>query len=64
MSPPKKEQVRTDTTVVSNPSDITGKLSTWISSTTIDSIPADVVTRAKYLILDGIACGLVASHLP
>jgi aconitate decarboxylase len=64
MSPPKEEQVRTDTTVVSNPASVTGKLSTWIASTTVDDIPADVLTRAKYLILDGIGCGLVAAHLP
>ena len=27
-------------------------------------MPGDVLTRAKYIILDGIACGLVAAHLP
>ncbi len=62
MSPPSTEEH--DPTTVSNPSSITGKLSTWIHDTTISSIPPDVLTRAKYLILDGIACGLVAAHLP
>ncbi|EXJ55029.1 uncharacterized protein A1O5_12768 [Cladophialophora psammophila CBS 110553] len=59
-----EKQTPHDLTGVSNPSSITGKLSTWIHDTTISSIPDDVVRRAKYLILDGIACGLVAAHLP
>ena len=62
MSPPSTKAQ--DPTAVSNPSSVTGKLSTWIHDTTIDAIPPEVLTRAKYLILDGIACGLVASHLP
>ncbi|KIX95893.1 uncharacterized protein Z520_08601 [Fonsecaea multimorphosa CBS 102226] len=59
-----EEQTPHDPKAVSNPSGITGKLCTWIHDTTISSIPDDVVRRAKYLILDGIACGLVAAHLP
>ncbi|KAJ9609215.1 hypothetical protein H2200_006987 [Cladophialophora chaetospira] len=62
MSPPSTKAQ--DPTAVSNPGSVTGKLSTWIHDTTIDAIPPEVLTRAKYLILDGIACGLVASHLP
>jgi aconitate decarboxylase len=27
-------------------------------------VPPEIVTRAKYLILDGLACGLVGAHLP
>jgi aconitate decarboxylase len=30
----------------------------------LSDIPADVQTRAKYIILDGIACLLVGAHLP
>ncbi len=51
-------------TAPSNPDGITGKLTQWIADTLYSSIPTDVVERAKYLILDGIACGLVAAHLP
>lgn len=63
MSPPTKEQ-STASTEVSNPAGVTGKLCTWIHDTTINDIPSEILTRAKYLILDGIACGLVAAHLP
>ena len=42
----------------------TGKLCTWIHALTLADIPAEVQTRAKYLLLDGIACGLVGAHLP
>lgn len=42
----------------------TEQLCTWVASTTLDSIPDDIRTRAKYLILDGIACALVGAHLP
>ncbi|KAH8660474.1 hypothetical protein BX600DRAFT_57061 [Xylariales sp. PMI_506] len=42
----------------------TSELSAWVSSATLDSIPDEICTRAKYLILDGLACALVAAHLP
>ena len=48
----------------SDPSSLTGRLSTWINNTTFTSIPTHILQRAKYLILDGIACGLVGAHLP
>jgi aconitate decarboxylase len=48
----------------SDPSSPTGQLCTWISSLTYDDISEDLRTRAKYFILDGIACGLVGAHLP
>ena len=48
----------------SNPAGVTGKLSNWIHSTTLSTVPPQVVTRAKYLILDGVACAIVGSHLP
>ncbi|KIV79203.1 hypothetical protein PV11_06774 [Exophiala sideris] len=64
MSPPSADQTATSSTEVSDPSGVTGKLCTWIHDTTTDNIPAEVLERAKYLILDGIACGLVAAHLP
>jgi aconitate decarboxylase len=48
----------------SDPSSPTGQLSTWISSLTYNDIQEDLRTRAKYFILDGIACALVGAHLP
>ncbi|KAF2167095.1 hypothetical protein M409DRAFT_22529 [Zasmidium cellare ATCC 36951] len=48
----------------SNPSGQTGQLANWIHSTKISDIPPEVLERAKYLILDGIACSFVAAHLP
>jgi aconitate decarboxylase len=46
------------------PEGATGKLCTWIESVTMSDIPAKIQTRAKYLILDGLACALVGAHLP
>lgn len=43
---------------------VTSKLASWISSTSLSEVPIEVQTRAKYLILDGIACALVGAHLP
>ncbi|EXK48046.1 hypothetical protein FOMG_01187 [Fusarium oxysporum f. sp. melonis 26406] len=42
----------------------TVQLSQWISKLKLDDIPDRVCTRAKYLILDGLACAFVGSHLP
>ncbi|KAI1628915.1 putative immune-responsive protein [Exophiala viscosa] len=64
MSASSANQTATSLTEASNPPGVTGQLCTWIHDTTIDKIPADVLERAKYLILDGIACGLVAANLP
>jgi aconitate decarboxylase len=43
---------------------VTKQLSRWLETFSWDDIPEDVRTRAKYLILDGLACGIVGSHLP
>jgi len=51
-------------TTLSNPNGVTGKLCNWIYSLKMDDVPQDVQTRAKYLVLDGIACAIVGSHLP
>jgi aconitate decarboxylase len=48
----------------SNPAGVTGRLSNWIHSTNLSTVPPQVVTRAKYLILDGVGCAIVGSHLP
>ena len=42
----------------------TEKLSRWISLLTLSDIPNYVRLRAKYLILDSLACGLIGAHLP
>ena len=49
------------------PTDIsgpTGKLADWLAKLKLADIPGDVQTRAKSLILDGIACALVGAQLP
>lgn len=43
---------------------VTKDLCKWIVSTTWDSVPVEVRTRAKYLLLDGISCALVGARLP
>lgn len=48
----------------SDPDGQTGKLCNWVHSVTLEDVPADVQTRAKYLVLDGIGCALVGAHLP
>ena len=50
--------------IASNPDGITGRLCNWIFLLRFSDIPGDVIERAKYLMLDGIACALVAAHLP
>ena len=45
-------------------SGVTEQLCQWIHQTTFESIPDPVKERAKHLILDGIACGLVGAHVP
>lgn len=42
----------------------TVQLSQWVSRLTLHEIPERVRTRAKYLILDGLACAFVGAHLP
>ncbi|WP_027661510.1 MmgE/PrpD family protein [Salinispora fenicalii] len=47
-----------------DPDGPTGRLVTWLAETSIDAIPAEVTTRARHLILDGIGCLLVGARLP
>lgn len=42
----------------------TAKLCEWITALEAASVPSEILERAKYLILDGIACGLVGAHVP
>jgi aconitate decarboxylase len=43
---------------------ITKNLCKWIHALRLDDVPREVVTRIKYLILDGVGCALVGTHLP
>ncbi|HEY4024929.1 MAG TPA: MmgE/PrpD family protein [Candidatus Dormibacteraeota bacterium] len=45
-------------------SDVTVPLAQWVAGLTLDAIPERVRTRAKHLLLDGVACGLVGAQLP
>ncbi|KAB8227303.1 hypothetical protein ETB97_008686 [Aspergillus alliaceus] len=43
---------------------VTAQICDWASNLKAEDIPADVLERAKYLILDGIACALVGAKVP
>jgi 2-methylcitrate dehydratase PrpD len=45
-------------------SGVTVPLARWVAGLTLDAIPARVRDRAKHLLLDGVACGLVGAQLP
>jgi aconitate decarboxylase len=47
-----------------DPAGPTGRLATWLAGLTLDAVPARVCERAKYLLLDGIACAIVGAQLP
>jgi aconitate decarboxylase len=48
----------------SAPNGPTGMLASWLADTRLSDIPVEVVQRAKHLLLDGVACLMVGSHLP
>jgi hypothetical protein len=48
----------------SDPEGVTGILSNWVHSVELSDVPAEILERTKFLILDGIACALVAARLP
>ncbi|GKZ90273.1 hypothetical protein AnigIFM59636_001953 [Aspergillus niger] len=54
----------TPTPANSTSTPITHTLSTWLEDLTPESIPVEVRERAKYLILDGLACALLGARLP
>lgn len=43
---------------------LTAELCQWIHSVQLSDIPDEVVERIRYLILDGLACAMIGSHLP
>src|SRR5215813_4284363 len=46
------------------PPNVTAPLAQWVEQLTLDAIPDRVQERAKHLLLDAIACGLVGAQLP
>lgn len=42
----------------------THQLCSWVADMALSKVPADLVTRSKYLLLDGIACALTCAHTP
>lgn len=42
----------------------TPALSAWLADASAATLPEPVLRRSRYLLLDGIACGLVGAHLP
>jgi 2-methylcitrate dehydratase PrpD len=47
-----------------DPAGPTGKLATWLQAFRLEDAPEKVRERARYLILDGIACAIVGAQLP
>ena len=43
---------------------VTPQLVRWCHGLELDDVPPSILERMRYLILDGISCALVASHLP
>lgn len=43
---------------------LTPQLCKFLADTSFDDLPDEIVERTRYLLLDGIACGLVAAKLP
>src|SRR5882757_237054 len=42
----------------------TGRLAHWVADLRYADVPPTVVDRAKYLLLDGLGCGLIGAQLP
>lgn len=49
---------------ISEPEDVTRQLCHWANSLNASDVPQEILTRAKYLVLDGIGCGLVGARVP
>lgn len=43
---------------------VTTQLCDWAAKLELEAVPIDVIERAKYILLDGIACALVGAHVP
>ena len=49
---------------ISKPDGCTDRLCSWVHGLELAHVPLETQTRVKYLILDGLACAFVGSHLP
>src|ERR1700733_5154623 len=47
-----------------DPDGPTGRLASWVAGLSLADIPETVIERAKYLLLDGLGCGLIGAQLP
>ena len=47
-----------------DPDGPTGRLASWVAGLSLGDVPDTVVERAKYLLLDGLGCGLIGAQLP
>ncbi len=47
-----------------DPAGPTGRLATWLAGLRLEDAPAEVLERAKHILLDGIGCALVGAQLP
>lgn len=47
-----------------DPAGPTGRLATWLATTSLEQIPASVRERAAHLVLDGLGCALIGAQLP
>jgi 2-methylcitrate dehydratase PrpD len=47
-----------------DPAGPTGTMAHWVAALESGDVPASVLERAKYLLLDGIACALIGAGLP
>lgn len=58
------ENLESATGVATDPEGPTGLMATWLANLSLNQIPDDICERAKYLILDGLACAIVGAKLP
>lgn len=46
------------------PDGVTGQVCNWIDSIRLESVPLNIQTKVKHLILDGVACIVIGAKLP
>ena len=52
------------TALPTDPAGPTGRLATWLAGLRLEDAPAEVLERAKHILLDGLGCALVGAQLP
>lgn len=53
-----------DKYAASDPKGVTGQLCHWAYDLRLSQVPKHIQNRAKLIILDGLGCGLIGTHLP